>query len=232
MNTLWNRIVILAAGLIFLPAIALADNSGWYIAADIGQSHFPNLAAPAAQFFNPYTATYTNNDTGYRLTAGYQFNSYWGLEASYVALGESGATDNIVVNQTVLGLGSLSCGYLCSTDYNVNAKLKAHGWTVAVTGTYPFTDKWAVFGRAGVIDARVELDVNEIPDGGGVPGTPSETNSSSMNWKGTYGLGASWAFVENWALRLDWDRYANLGDNSKTGTYNVNLASLGIVYRF
>lgn len=241
-------IAILATVFALLPAATLADNSGWYIAADAGQSHFTGIAGQGPQWVNSAvynrdvyvvkgpTTTYTDNDAGSRLSAGYQFNSYWGLEVSYVDLGQATAAGNGVVAANLpLDVPNFFV-FSGFNTYNVNAKLSAQGWGLAVTGSYPFNDHWSVFARAGVIDARVELDLDSTittqATQGGTFGVPPNTSMASTNWKGTYGLGVKWSFVDHWTLRLGLDRYANLGDSSSTGTYSVDLASLGIVYSF
>ena len=236
MDVSLKRIAILATVFALLPAAASADNSGWYIAADAGQSHYTGLGDVSG-----IITTFNANGTGYRLTAGYQFNLNWGLEASYVDLGQ--ASGNGTGN--VYGVPPLGCDIVCVFD-QYNVKLMTHGWAFAVTGTYPFLNRWSVFVRVGIIDARSELDINNTP-------IPPNTSATSTNLKSTYGLGVNWSFVDHWALRLGWDRYANLGDSSgtspyflvvnpgnstfqyccsSTGTYNVNLVSLGIVYSF
>lgn len=220
-------IVILIVGLVFLPVTVLAENSGWYLAADAGQSNFTGTADLSTAY---YASPSNNTDTGYRLNAGYQFNPYFGLEAGYVDFGQ------VTGNRAIVGPpppGLYSCGYLCPMSYDVNLNLKSHGWTLVATGTYPFNDQWSISARIGEIDAHSELNLDDVPippyGAGEQPYTESFT---STDWHGTYGVSLNWSFTKDWALRLGWDKYINLGNNESTGSYDVNLASLGIVCRF
>jgi OmpA-OmpF porin, OOP family len=213
--------------LIFSLSATLADSDGWYVAADAGQSDFTGTADLNSADYAPILS---NTDSGYRLSAGYQFNQYFGLEVGYADFGRVNGNGS-VVGPPPPGLSS--CGYLCPMSYDVNLNLKTHGWTLAFIGSYPFNEEWSISARVGEIDAHSELNIDDVP----IP--PYETGEqpysesfTSTNWRGAYGLSLNWLFAERWAARLSWDRYVNLGNNNNIGSYDVNLASLGIVYRF
>jgi len=48
----------------------------------------------------------------------------------------------------------------------------------------------------------------------------------------TWGLGAKYNLSSNVALRLEWQRYYDVGDSSITGKSNIEVWSLGIVLKF
>ena len=216
-----NRKIFVAAALATALALPLAanaaDQSGWYVALDVGQAHYTGIMGqveaiggiPPAS--SGVTTHVSNNDTGYRLSGGYKFNEYWGLEASWVDLG------------TAEGDGSVTS----PSPGSINGKIKSYGFVVAGTGTYPFNDQWSIFLRLGMINAQKEVDVTAS---GSL--APAAETTSSTDWKTTYGAGLNWNFYSNWAARIGWDQYRNLGNQNKTGEDNVNLASVGIVYKF
>ncbi len=212
----------IATALILMPIIASAAGSGWYLAADRGQAHFADIAAqtnpsvfkiPISSFVSSSAST---QHSAFRLTGGYQFNQYWGLEASYVSLGQATINDNFF---DTVGFATITA----------EVKNRAHGWVLAGTGTYPFNDQWSVFARIGAIDGYLEQDLSII---NGCPGCYTPTSVSSTAWKATYGVGVNWSFANHWIVRLGWDQYRNLGNSNTTGEYTVNLDSIGIVYRF
>ncbi len=216
--------IILIFGLISSSSIALADSSGWYVAADVGQSKFTGTGDLRT------SATPENNtDTGYRFSAGYQFNSYLGLEAGYANFGQATGTNTYLGNHPLI----VPCGASCLLAYDVtaNSTLKTHAWTLIVVGTYPLSKYWSISARAGGIDTRSELNTEYTPYSS-AGGQPYSRSLTSTNWDGTYGLSLNWLFADHWAARLSWDKYVDLGDSSNMGTYSVNLASLGIIYRF
>lgn len=193
------------------PVVAsAADQGNWYVGVDAGQAHYAGLAGQVAVPAGG-TSHFSDNDLGYRLTGGYQFNEYWGLEASWVDLG----TAEMDITATTPTPGTL------------NEKAKAHGFLVAGTGTWPFNDQWSAFLRFGMINGHVDVDA------AGSGSLAADTGSqSSTDWKTIYGIGLNWNFYTNWIARIGWDQYRNLGNQNKTGEGNVNLVTIGIVYRF
>lgn len=200
--------IALVAATLGLPLAAQADSGAWYLSADAGQAHYSGAAgqAPAGS-----TSHVSDSDTGYRFTGGYQFNEYWGVEASYVDFGQA-ETDATVTTPTA---GTLS------------GKRKAHGFVFAGTGTYPFNDNWSGYLRFGTIDGHVE---NNLTGTGSLSGLTA--TQSSTDWKVTWGIGVNWKVASNWILRAGWDQYSSLGNQATTGENDVNLTSIGVVYRF
>jgi opacity protein-like surface antigen len=170
-----------------------------------------------------------SSGTGYRLTTGYQFNPYFGVEGSYATLGSIHANGNGTVAL------SAANGFLpleAIATFTDTAKLRTWGWELAATGSWPLGPHWSLFGRVSVFDSHTTLDVVSSP----APPSPSGLTArlvrdSSSKWTPAYGAGVSFSPVNHWAVRLGWDRYADLGSrNTDMGRFNVNLLSLGVVY--
>jgi OmpA-OmpF porin, OOP family len=96
---------------------------------------------------------------------------------------------------------------------------KASGISVVALGVYPINPQWSVHGRLGFIDATVKI---EGPGG----------STSSTDVKTTFGVGGAFHLNKEWSVHLDYDIYSSLGDNSKTGESDVNMISLGVMYKF
>jgi OOP family OmpA-OmpF porin len=247
MHMFRKRLVVLSLVAMILPTVALADNSGWYLAVDGGQAHFSGTDSQFPQSYaNPPNASgdgilinststvshQENRDTGYRLMVGYQFNPYWGVEASYVDLGTATAKGTANGTAAPYCPSTDSCPpYVGLASFGYKASTSDRGPGLAFTGTYPINSQWSVFARAGMIDARVKLDLETSPIPEPYATTlPADTSRSSTGWSDTFGLGVNWALNNRWAVRLGWDRYADLGSRNRTGSNSVNLASLGLVY--
>ncbi|MGH8396725.1 MAG: outer membrane protein [Gammaproteobacteria bacterium] len=203
-----------------LPVAASADDNNSYAAVDAGPAIFSGQSAQDIEsIINggngnvPLNSSFTNS-TGYRFTYGYQINSNWGIEVSYVDLGESDFT----ISQS----GSGGAGY-----QSITGDTRARGWGLSGVGTYPIDDQWSLFARVGAIDARVSLsnDTNTSL------GTLTLSNTST-DWRAMFGAGISWSFAEDWTARLGWDQYHQLGDSSFTSQVTVNFISVGIGYSF
>lgn len=201
--------IVFVAAALGLPFAAQAADEGYYLGFDIGQAHYSGMTGQIGSFGG--TSHTSDNDTGYRFTGGYQFSQYWGAEVSYVDFGQ--AEGDVSITSPSAGAFSV--------------KRKVHGFVFAGTGTYPFNDAWSGYLRLGAIVGHVEVDGS----GTGSLSTSTATQSST-DWKVTYGLGVNWKVANNWILRAGLDQYSSLGNQNKTGEGDVNLASVGIVYRF
>lgn len=206
-----KRFVFLAtaAAAMSLPFAAQAADDSWYAGFDVGQTHYSGLAGQVSSFGG--TSHLSDSDTGYRFTGGYQFNKYWGAEASYVDFGQA----EVDVTATTPTAGTLS------------SKKQAHGFVFAGTGTYPFNDQWSGFLRLGGIVGHVQNKTAGTGSLAGFAGTQTSTD-----WKVTWGVGVNWKLTDNWVVRADWDQFSSLGNQAKTGENDVNLFSIGVVYHF
>lgn len=231
---------------VLLSSVAFATQPGWYIAFDGGQARYGGIARDSLHWISmppgpaPGWATDTlsaivtrrGSDSGaYRLTVGYQFSPYLGVEVGYADTGNIQAAGS--------GNYAWSCnpppGDECvlvvgGGPYTSTAKLSTRGWVLAGTASWPISPRWSLFARVGAFDAHTVFDASSTPSTADPQVVPASTHYSSTNWKPTYGVGVSFSPADHWALRLGWGRYANVGDRTTTGKFSVNLVSLGIAY--
>ena len=88
--------------------IAMAQASGWYIGANVGQARAkiddPRITSSLlAAGFTTTSIKDDDRDTGYKLFTGYQFNRYFALEGGYFDLGKFGFTANTIPAGTLRG---------------------------------------------------------------------------------------------------------------------------------
>ena len=57
-------------------------------------------------------------------------------------------------------------------------------------------------------------------------------SDKSTKVKTTFGIGASYGFTPQFAVRADFDTYRKLGDSNTTGEGTVDMISIGVVYKF
>ena len=100
-----------------------------------------------------------------------------------------------------------------------SAELKASGISVVAVGMLPLGQNFSLLGRLGFINATVKLSA---------PGFSDDTT----DMKTTFGIGASYSFTPRFAVRADYDVYQKLGDSSTTGESDVDMISIGVVYKF
>lgn len=205
--------VVVAAGLLLLhSSMVSAASGGWYVAADAGSPSVGNW--PSSGSTSSSVVTSSESQTGYRITGGYQFNPYWGLEFSYVDLGSAEyhyrATVPVIPDQASF----------------VDLRISARASGMAATSTYPFNEQWAAFARLGYMNGSLDVDYK-------TDALFNPPNGTNFSWKLSYGAGVEWSYTASWAFRLGWDRYRQFtGRYGFLGDRDFNLATLGVVYRF
>lgn len=194
---------------------ALADDSNWYLGANIGQSRAKiDDARITAQLLGAGFVTTSivdnNRDTAYKLLGGYRVNKNIALEGSYFNLGQFGFTSTTAAPSA----GTLT------------GKIKLQGFNLDVVGTLPVAEKFSVLGRLGLNYAQAKDNFSStglVP----APANPSPSKNQ-INYK--FGAGFQYDITEFLGMRVEAERYrindavGNKGD--------INMYSLGLVYRF
>jgi OOP family OmpA-OmpF porin len=206
-----GKLSLLTLALMAAP-FAMAQETGWYGGANIGQS---NASIDDARISNDLlgsglaTTSIDDNDRdrGFKLFGGYQYNKYFAVEAGYFDLGQFGFVANTVPT------GSLS------------GNIKIRGLNLDAVGTLPITEKFSAFGRIGVAYAHTD---GSFAGTGAVNVLNPSPSARDTNLK--VGLGVQYAMTDALSLRAEIERYrindavGNKGD--------VDLATIGLVYRF
>ncbi len=122
--------------------------------------------------------------------------------------GEFGYTDLGKTTASFVGFGSLS-----------NA---VTGFELTGVGSLPVNQQVSVYGRLGFF-----LWNADFKDGTGLIGSAS---ASGMGL--TFGFGASFNLATNVALRLEWQRYKEVGDVNTTINGDIDLIGAGLVVKF
>ncbi|MDP1996603.1 MAG: OmpA family protein, partial [Gallionella sp.] len=208
----------LAALAIIASPFAVADDSGWYIGANVGQSRAKiDDARITAQLQGTGLATTSiiddNRDTGYKLFGGYRYNKNFAVEGGYFDLGRFGFTSATVFTGTTTPAGTLTG----------NIKLK--GVNLDAVGILPLTEKFSAFGRLGLNYAQARDNFTVT---GSVTVPNPNPSKNDTNYK--FGAGLQYDFTKSLGMRAEAERYrindavGNRGD--------VDMYSLGLVYRF
>ncbi|MDB6089423.1 MAG: hypothetical protein JWN85_2207 [Gammaproteobacteria bacterium] len=211
--------LIRASGTLSLVALsamagsfAMADDSGWYVGGNIGQSRAkiddPKIASSLlGEGFSTSGITDDDRHVGFKLFGGYLFNRHFALEGGYFDLGEFGYTANTVPAGTLSG------------------EIKLKGVNLDAVGILPFTQKFSGFGRVGLIYADAK---DRFTGTGAVNVTDPDPGKRRASY--SFGVGLEYDVIESVGLRAEAQRYrindavGNKGD--------IDLVSVGVVYRF
>jgi len=112
-------------------------------------------------------------------------------------------------------LGKASLGDAVST-----ATLKVKGFEALAVGTFPINEQFEVYGKAGLF--RWDLDVSD----------PTVGSISESGTDLTFGIGAKYNFSKTLGIRLEWQRYNDIGNDATTGKSDSDFIGVGIVFKF
>lgn len=102
-------------------------------------------------------------------------------------------------------------------------RTSTQGPALSALGILPLGKRFEVHGRAGVYFAHTERTI-------GV-GSFLERRQSSHTEELLFGLGGQWRAGEQWSVRADFQRFMDVGAGSRTGEADVDLWSLGVLWR-
>ena len=204
-------LTLTALALIAGPS-ALAQDSGWYLGANLGKTKakIDNDRIITGVIPSGFSVTSINDDdkgTGFKLFGGYQFNRYFSLEGGYFDLGKVG------YQATTTPVGTL------------NGEMKVNGLNLDLVLNVPFTERFSAFGRVGLANASAKDTF--VATGAVVVANPNPSKRAT-NLK--FGGGLQYDFTKSFGMRLEMERYRV--DDAVGNKGDIDLASVGVLFRF
>jgi OOP family OmpA-OmpF porin len=197
-----NVLSLLAAFAISTPVFA-ADTGG-YLFGVFGQTKLKD-SIDTTGITNP---SLDDTGTGIKIGGGYAFHRNVGIEVAYVDLGKATLSGRV---------GTI----------NISETFKASGLVVTAVGMVPINQQFSLLGRLGFINATVKDEATAS-----LGSVSASASVKSTDMKMTFGIGVSYSFTPQFAVRADYDSYNKLGDNDTTGENTVDMISVGVVYKF
>ncbi|MBT9539314.1 outer membrane beta-barrel protein [Thiobacillus sp.] len=104
---------------------------------------------------------------------------------------------------------------------------EVNGMIMDLVGTYAINPSFVLSARGGMNFLNAEVN-------GTIANTPTNnTGDTDLAW--SFGLGAQYNLTPAVGLRLDWERFFEVGSsisNGGTGEADIDLLSAGVVYKF
>jgi opacity protein-like surface antigen len=180
-----------------------SGDHGFYAGFSMGQAKVANwdaadFDARLASTGKPLNGTVVDERSfGAKVYAGYQFNKYFALEGGFADFNDVKATVHYTTAPAPRGQ---SC-----------FKAENDAWMLAAMGILPVTDKTSVFAKLGASNWSskqqvTSVNLNAMPQLITNPGFP-QGHSMTRGVDPYYGLGASYALLDNVALRAEWERF-------------------------
>jgi OmpA-OmpF porin, OOP family len=191
---------------------AAADDSGWYVGANAGQSRAKIddtriVNGLLDEGFDTTAIKDDNRHFGYKLFGGYQFNKYFALEGGYFDLGTFGFTANTLPAAGLTG------------------DIKLKGANLDAVVLLPFTEKFSAFGRFGYDYANAK---DAFAGYGAVIVPDPQRSKDAGNYK--FGFGLQYALTPSWGMRAEAERYRV--DDAVGNKGDIDMFTVGLLYRF
>jgi len=209
-----------------VAATGATHAEGFYVVGAIGQSRVHDDIS-RSDFPGADSFSHDTQDTAYKFQVGYQLSENFALEGGYVDLGKSSVKASTYLPDP-------------RVTNELTGNWQASGLTFAGVLTLPINEGLSIFGKLGVINAKVESKISVATYGGifplVMPNPPNPRvqtiSESSTNIKPSFGIGARYDFGNGVGIRGEIERFNNLGDDDKTGEADVDLYSIGVTYNF
>ena len=150
-----------------------------------------------------------DESTAWSALAGYRFFRYAAVELAYH---DFGTLHELSPSRTI---GPI-------TTVEVKSDLESKGATLSLLGELPITSYWSVFVRAGGLFA--DQDVSRR-----IGNTSFKDSYDSEVF--LYGLGTEVTFAKQWTVRLDFQRYDDVGKGHGIGEADIDVLALGVLFR-
>lgn len=92
-------------------------------------------------------------------------------------------------------------------------------WELVGVGMFPVANALSVYGKLGGYYGKSDLRSSIVPSG------------DDKNGGLTYGVGAQYDFMRQAAVRVEWQRYDDVG-GSRTGETDIDVLNVGLLWKF
>jgi len=152
----------------------------------------------------PAASSCDDTDTAWRIFGGLEMNEYISMEVGYTDLGE-------------VKFSGATAG-----------KAESNGMTIQLVGTYAFNPSFSLIGRGGMNILDFDVHTTTLDEEDTV--VTFDEGDTDVAW--SLGLGAQYNVNKSVGLRMEWERYFDVGDQHTTGQMDIDLFSAGLVYKF
>jgi len=155
---------------------------------------------------------------------GYRINKWVGTEIGYVNLGEVKYDFDGVLNST-LNPGAISENF----DYTMSYRFDSAGPTAAVVGFLPLGPHFELNAKAGIFlaDTRQTIRLNDVE----VKQNFYHERIDASQTEIFVGIGGTWNATENLALRVEYQKFLDVGDDTKAYEQDFDVINVGVLFR-
>lgn len=234
------------------PAAFAEEYSGFYFGVwgGVGSADWPSKTAFDASFSDPWVqgqlddladaitaatgdvttitlasrepSSLDDSPDAWGLEVGYRFNKYFGAEVGYVRLGEVQYDFDGSIDYT---------DSIGTENFDISGayRFASAGPTAAAVGFLPLNKYIEFHGKAGIYlaDSRQTVRLTDVESKQNFYHERVDSSQTEL----FAGIGATWNATESLAVRLEYQRFFNVGDDEKTVEENIDVISLGVLFK-
>jgi len=215
------------ASIVSFTSPALADDSGFYVGANVGRvlstyrradldNGLSKILTGGGSTFALGTSSVEKDRVMWSADVGYLLSRNFAIEGSYLNLGS--LRYSAFGNQTFNG---------ASSAVTAQVETKSHGPALALLGILPMTDIWEVHARFGAYQGKTTSTFSSTNGPNSAHGQKSETSTSVLA-----GVGTAVTISSHYLIRFDYIRLQRLKEKAFNKSFNVDLVTAGVAYVF
>lgn len=162
------------------------------------------------------------------LQVGYRWGKYFATEIGYAHLGEASYRLPVLVTETLTPV----TGPVLTGDFAAEraTQFTSAGPTISALGMLPIGQHIDLHLRAGIYlaDTRVTNRTRDVEFNTGNI-NHGRVDASQTEIFG--GIGGAWNINENFVLRLEYQKYLDVGDDEKTGESDIDVVNLAVLFK-
>ncbi len=106
----------------------------------------------------------------------------------------------------------------------VSGNIKASAAELVGLAAYPVASQFSLYGKLGAYRAEAKLSASLAGLGSG----SLKDRTTDL----TFGFGARYDVTRETGVRAEWQRYKNVGGDDTGGKYDIDVISIGLIWRF
>ena len=116
-------------------------------------------------------------------------------------------------------LGYADFGAFTASFAGIDQKIEVNAFDLVGVATYPFPEGFSLYGKLGLYRADSDGSSN-------IGQSASETNTGV-----TFGVGGRYDFNRNFGVRVEWQRYSDVGGGDFEKD-DIDMLSVGVIWKF
>ena len=121
-------------------------------------------------------------------------------------------------------LGYHDFGRVTFSAPGVSGNIKASAAELVGLAAYPVAGQFSLYGKLGAYRAEAKLSASLAGLGSG----SLKDRTTDL----TFGFGARYDVTRETGVRAEWQRYKNVGGDDTGGKYDIDVISIGLIWRF